>query len=52
MMLGGEAESGEDNFWGYLKYFHEHPKFARDIRKRAPKFVHWLHARKKYRYRR
>jgi hypothetical protein len=52
MILGGEAESGEDNFWGYLKYFHEHPKFARDIKRRAPKFVHWLHARKKYRYRR
>jgi len=52
MILGGEVESGEDNFWGYLKYFYEHPKFARDIKQRAPKFVHWLNARKKYRYHR
>jgi hypothetical protein len=47
MMLGGDPETGEDNFWGYLKYFHEHPKFARDIKRRAPKFVGWLHSRKR-----
>jgi len=41
-VLGNKDTSGENDFWGYLKYFREHPAFARDIAKRAPKFVAWL----------
>ena len=45
-VLGGSAHSGENNFWGYLKFFHENPQFARDIRGRDPKFYKWLQAYK------
>ena len=41
-LLGGEAISGENRFWGYLKYMHEHPKIGADIKKRRPGFVKWL----------
>jgi hypothetical protein len=42
-VLGGDTPVGENNYWGYLKYFREHPQLARDIGKRAPAFVKWLH---------
>jgi hypothetical protein len=42
-VLGGETPVGENNYWGYLKYFREHPQLARDIGKRKPGFVKWLH---------
>ena len=41
-LLSGDAEEGENAFWGYLKYIHEHPEMGRDLEKRAPKFVAWL----------
>ena len=41
-VLGRETPVGENNYWGYLKYFREHPKLARDIKTRAPAFVRWL----------
>jgi hypothetical protein len=41
--LGGETPVGENNYWGYLKFFREHPHLARDIGKRTPSFVKWLH---------
>lgn len=44
-LAGGEATSGENQFWGYLKYFHEHPKIGSDIKKRRPTFVKWLEGR-------
>lgn len=47
MIAGGEdPDDGENNFWGYLKYWHEHPKFARDMRKRVPRFAAWLDRKK------
>ena len=43
LMLAHETEDhGENHFWGYLKYFHEHPKFAGDIKRRMPDFVDWV----------
>lgn len=49
VLLGGEIEQGENSFWGYLKYFHEHPKFAADIKRHSPKFVAWLNSKRKRR---
>jgi hypothetical protein len=40
----GEHE-GENAYWGYLKYFHEHPQLARDLRTRVPAFAAWLQRR-------
>ena len=47
LLLAGEASQGDNNFWGYLKYFHENPKLASDIKARSPRFVQWLHAKKR-----
>ena len=44
-LIGGASQSGENRFWGYLKYFHEHPKIGADIKKRRPRFVKWLKSR-------
>jgi hypothetical protein len=41
--LGGTTPVGENNYWGYLKYFREHPQVARDLGKRSPAFVKWLY---------
>lgn len=41
-LLSGNSDDGENAFWGYLKFMHEHPKLARDITGRAPQFVAWL----------
>lgn len=40
--LGGTTPVGENNYWGYLKYFREHPQLASDLTKRAPAFMKWL----------
>jgi hypothetical protein len=47
LLLAGEASQGDNNFWGYLKYFHENPKFASDIKARSPRFVKWLYTKKR-----
>lgn len=47
LLLAGEASQGDNNFWGYLKYFHENPRFARDIKARSPRFVKWLYTKKR-----
>jgi hypothetical protein len=47
LLLVGEISQGDNNFWGYLKYFHENPKFARDIKARSPRFVQWLNTKKR-----
>lgn len=44
-LLSGDADEGENAFWGYLKFMHEHPEIGRDLEKRAPKFVAWLRAK-------
>jgi hypothetical protein len=42
ILLAGKASLGDNNLWGYLKYFQENPKFAQDIKRRSPEFVRWL----------
>jgi hypothetical protein len=46
LVVAGDMDGVEGSFWGYLKYFHEHPKFARDLEGRSPKFVAWLQGQK------
>jgi hypothetical protein len=41
-LLGADIASGENNYWGYLKFMHEHPEIGRDIEKRAGPFVKWV----------
>jgi len=41
-LLGADIASGENNYWGYLKFMHEHPEIGRDIEKRAGSFVKWV----------
>lgn len=41
-LVGTEADAGENPFWGYLKYIHEHPKLGKDLEKRAPSFIGWV----------
>ena len=49
MLMGADEISGENKFWGYLKYFNEHPALGRDRKKRQPKFVKWLDSRPHWR---
>jgi hypothetical protein len=46
-LLGADAAVGENNYWGYLKFFREHPQIARDMGKRSPAFVKWLYRKQK-----
>lgn len=48
-LLGADAAVGENNYWGYLKFFREHPQIARDMSKRSPAFVKWLYRKEKRR---
>lgn len=41
-LLGADVASGENSYWGYLKFMHEHPEIGRDIEKRAGSFVKWV----------
>lgn len=41
-LLGVDGDSGENPFWGYLKYIHEHPKLGKDLEKRAAPFIGWV----------
>jgi hypothetical protein len=41
-LVGVDDDSGENPFWGYLKFIHEHPKLGKDLEKRAPKFIGWV----------
>lgn len=45
LLMGADEVSGENKFWGYLKFFHEHPKLGRDMKARQGKFVKWLSSR-------
>lgn len=42
-LVGVDSRSGENPYWGYLKYVHEHSKIGRDLEKRAPAFFGWVH---------
>jgi hypothetical protein len=46
-VMGGDATTGENSFWGYRKYFLEHPKMAKDLRRKSPDFVKWVENYKK-----
>jgi hypothetical protein len=37
-----DEDHGENHFWGYLKYFHEHQKLGRDMKKQIPEFSAWV----------
>lgn len=41
-LLGVDGDSGENPFWGYLKYIHEHPKLGKDLEKRSASFIGWV----------
>jgi hypothetical protein len=47
LLVAGQASQGDNNFWGYLKYFHENPAFAKHIKGRSPAFVKWLNEKKR-----
>lgn len=41
-LLGADITSGENAYWGYLKYIHEHPEIGKDLERRASAFVKWV----------
>lgn len=41
-LVGVDGDAGENPFWGYLKFIHEHQKLGRDLEKRAPSFIGWV----------
>jgi hypothetical protein len=45
-LTGTAIDDGDQPYWGYLKYIHEHPQIGRDLERRAPAFLGWV--RKKY----
>ncbi len=45
-LLTGNPHEGENSFWGYLKYFHEHPKLGKEMKRSHPAFTTWLEKRK------
>jgi hypothetical protein len=47
-LVGTSASGGENPFWGYLKYIHEHPKLGKDLEKRAAPFIGWVRKKAKH----
>lgn len=41
-LIGTDDGAGENPYWGYLKYIHEHPKLGHDLERRAPAFLGWV----------
>ena len=41
-LVGADGDAGENPFWGYLKFIHEHPKLGKDLEKRASSFIGWV----------
>lgn len=41
-LVGVSDDAGENPFWGYLKFIHEHEKLGRDLEKRAAPFLGWV----------
>jgi hypothetical protein len=41
-LVGVDDDAGENPFWGYLKFIHEHPKLGRDLEKRSSSFIGWV----------
>lgn len=45
-LTGVKVDDGDQPYWGYLKFIHEHPQLGKDLQKRSPAFLGWV--RKKY----
>lgn len=41
-LIGTDTRAGENPYWGYLKYVHEHPKVGNDLERRSPAFFGWV----------
>jgi hypothetical protein len=41
-LLGADLRQGENTFWGYLKFVHEHPEIGKDVAKRQGAFMAWI----------
>jgi hypothetical protein len=41
-LLGADITSGENAYWGYLKFIHEHPEIGKDLERRNGAFVKWV----------
>lgn len=41
-LIGSDRGAGENPYWGYLKYIHEHPKLGNDLERRAAAFLGWV----------
>lgn len=48
IVLAGQASLGDNNLWGYLKFFHENPELGQDIKRRAPAFARWVEGKKRH----
>lgn len=48
IVLAGQASLGDNNLWGYLKFFHENPELGQDIKHRAPAFARWVEGKKRH----
>lgn len=46
-LVGTSGDAGENPFWGYLKFIHEHPKLGNDLEKRAAPFIGWVRKKAK-----
>ncbi len=46
-LAGSKDDAGENPYWGYLKFIHEHPKLGKDLEKRAPSFIGWVRKKAK-----
>src|SRR5829696_5402528 len=46
-LLGADPSSGENAYWGYLKFIHEHPEIGKDLERRSGAFVKWVRQKDK-----
>jgi hypothetical protein len=45
-LTGVQIDDGDQPYWGYLKFIHEHPQLGKDLERRNPAFLGWV--RKRY----
>jgi len=46
-LLGADPANGENAYWGYLKFIHEHPEIGKDLERRSGAFVKWVRQKDK-----
>jgi hypothetical protein len=46
-LLGADLRQGENTFWGYLKFVHEHPEIGKDVSRRQGAFMAWIKTKDK-----